>query len=172
MNDTQNEKLAQITPETLIIDVDIAKNKYVARAIDDRGFEFGKRVAFSNDRDGFEKFLRWVEDHQANHQKTHMVVGMEPTGHYWFSLADYLDSCGHQLVLVNPMHVKRLKEIDDHSPSKNDTKDAMVIAKQVKDGRYSPPTFLPQAIAGMTHRGSMESAHAATHRIRPCPKAT
>ncbi|QQK76258.1 IS110 family transposase [Salicibibacter cibarius] len=142
MNDTQNEKLAQITPETLVIGIDIAKNKHVARAIDDRGFEFGKRITFTNDREGFEKLLRWVEEHQADHQKTHVMVGMEPTGHYWFSLADYLDSCGHQLVLVNPSHVKRLKEIDDHSPSKNDTKDAMVIAKQVKDGRYSVPNLL------------------------------
>ncbi|SDI70979.1 IS110 family transposase, partial [Natribacillus halophilus] len=73
MNYTQNEKLAQITPETLIIGVDIAKNKHVARAIDDRGFEFGKRINFTNDLEGFETFLRWAEDHQANNQKTHMV---------------------------------------------------------------------------------------------------
>ncbi|SFQ14357.1 hypothetical protein SAMN05518683_13813, partial [Salibacterium halotolerans] len=48
MHYTQNQKLTQITSNTLIIGVDIAKNKQVARAFDDRGFEFGKRTSFSN----------------------------------------------------------------------------------------------------------------------------
>jgi transposase len=37
MNCTQNEKLNQVTPHTLIVGVDIAKFKHVARAQDDRG---------------------------------------------------------------------------------------------------------------------------------------
>ncbi|SFQ36709.1 IS110 family transposase, partial [Salibacterium halotolerans] len=86
MHYTQNEKLTQITSNTLIIGVDIAKNKQVARAFDDRGFEFGKRTSFSNDREGFEAFLRWAAMHQENHHKTDMIVGMEPTGHYWLPL--------------------------------------------------------------------------------------
>lgn len=146
---TQNEKLTQITSNTLIIGVDIAKNKQVARAFDDRGFEFGKRTSFSNDREGFEAFLRWAAMHQENHHKTDMIVGMEPTGHYWLSLAYYLKDRGHFVALVNPMHVKRLKEVDDNSPSKNDTKDAKVIAQQVKDGRYAVPNLLEGIYADM-----------------------
>src|SRR5690606_6626210 len=45
-------------------------------------------------------------------------------------------------VLVNPMHVKKSKELDDNSPTKNDTKDAKVIAQPIKDGRYSVPNLL------------------------------
>lgn len=41
MNYNQNEKIAQITSQTLIIGVDIAKFKHVARAQDYRGIEFG-----------------------------------------------------------------------------------------------------------------------------------
>lgn len=44
--------------------------------------------------------------------------------------------------LVNPMHVKKSKELDDNSPTKNDTKDAKVIAQLIKDGRYSVPNLL------------------------------
>src|SRR5690625_4152025 len=40
------------------------------------------------------------------------------------------------------MHVKKSKELDDNSPTKNDTKDARVIAQLVKDGRYSVPNLL------------------------------
>ena len=38
---------------------------------------------------------------------------------------------------VNPLHVKKTKELDDNSPTKNDVKDARVIAQLVKDGRYA-----------------------------------
>jgi hypothetical protein len=37
MNCTQNEKLNQVTPHTLIVGVDIAKSKHIARAQDNRG---------------------------------------------------------------------------------------------------------------------------------------
>ena len=37
MDFTQNQRLMQINENTLIIGVDIAKRKHVARAIDDRG---------------------------------------------------------------------------------------------------------------------------------------
>ena len=54
----------------------------------------------------------------------------------------YLKAKGLDIVLVNPMHVKKSKELDDNSPTKNDTKDAKVIAQLVKDGRYSVPNLL------------------------------
>jgi hypothetical protein len=37
------------------------------------------------------------------------------------------------------MHVKRSKELDDNLPTKNDKKDALVIARLLKDGRFSYP---------------------------------
>lgn len=42
MNYKQNEKILQLTDKTLIIGVDIAKHKHVARAQDFRGIQFGK----------------------------------------------------------------------------------------------------------------------------------
>jgi transposase len=60
------------------------------------------------------------------------------------TLAYYLKAQEIRVVLVNPMHVKKSKELDDNSPTKNDTKDAKVIAQLIKDGRYSEPT-LPEA---------------------------
>lgn len=47
--------------------------------------------------------------------------------------------------VVNPLHVKKSKELDDNSPTKNDIKDAKVIAQLVKDGRYAVPS-LPQGV--------------------------
>ena len=45
MDYTQNKKISQISPSTLIIGIDIAKDKHVARAQDDRGIEFGKNCS-------------------------------------------------------------------------------------------------------------------------------
>nr|BAD18159.1 transposase of IS650 [Halalkalibacterium halodurans] len=142
MNYTQNQKVSQITPSTLIIGIDIAKDKHVARAQDDRGLDFGKRLIFENRIFAFEALIEWVKQHQAKHKKNHVIFGVEPTGHYWKSLAYYLTAKGYDFVVVNPMHVKKSKELDDNSPTKNDTKDAKVIAQLIKDGRYSVPNLL------------------------------
>ncbi|MCM3441509.1 IS110 family transposase [Metabacillus halosaccharovorans] len=142
MNYTQNHKISQITPSTLIVGIDIAKDKHVARAQDDRGIEFGKRLIFENRMHGFQKLVNWAEDLRKENAKDHVILGVEPTGHYWFSLAYFLVAKGYDFVVVNPMHVKKSKELDDNSPTKNDTKDARVIAQLIKDGRYSVPNLL------------------------------
>ena len=74
-----------------------------------------------------------------------VIVGMEPTGHYWLNLAHFLKEKSIKFVVVNPMHVKKSKELDDNSPTKNDVKDARVIAQLVKDGRYAEPN-IPQGV--------------------------
>jgi transposase len=142
MNYTQNQKISQITPSTLIIGIDIAKDKHVARAQDDRGLDFGKRLVFENRILGFEALVEWATQHEEKHKKDRIIFGVEPTGHYWKSLAYYLTAKGYDFVVVNPMHVKKSKELDDNSPTKNDTKDAKVIAQLIKDGRYSVPNLL------------------------------
>lgn len=142
MNYNQNQKIAQITPSTLIVGIDIAKDKHVARFQDDRGMEFGKRMFFDNRIHGFELLLERVARIQQEQDKTSVIFGVEPTGHYWSSLAYFLTVRGYEFVLVNPMHVKKSKELDDNSPTKNDTKDARVIAQLIKDGRYSVPNLL------------------------------
>ncbi len=142
MNYTQNQKISQITPSTLIVGIDIAKDKHVARAQDDRGVEFGKRLIFENRMHGFQKLVNWAENLRKENDKNYVILGVEPTGHYWFSLAYFLVAKGYDFVVVNPMHVKKSKELDDNSPTKNDTKDARVIGQLIKDGRYSVPNLL------------------------------
>ena len=121
MNYTQNEKLLQVGEENLIIGIDVGSKKHYARAFDWRGIEYSKKAfAFSNDVEGFAGFLEWISDIQKKNGNETVIPGMEPTGHYWFDLALFLRDNGMKPVLVNPLHVKRSKELDDHLPSKND----------------------------------------------------
>lgn len=145
MHSTQNERINQITPSTLIVGVDIAKFKHVARAQDYRGVEFGKLITFENNREGFELFVSWFRKISMDHSFKNAIVGMEPTGHYWLNLVHFLQEKQIAYGVVNPLHVKKSKELDDNSPTKNDIKDAKVIAQLVKDGRYAVPN-LPQGI--------------------------
>ncbi|SEP19326.1 IS110 family transposase [Paenibacillus sp. OV219] len=145
MNSNQNERINQITSSTLIVGVDIAKFKHVARAQDNRGVEFGKPITFENTQAGCELFVSWCQKISLEHGFQDIMVGMEPTGHYWLNLAHFLREKQIAYGVVNPLHVKKSKELDDNSPTKNDVKDAKVIAQLVKDGRYAVPS-LPQGI--------------------------
>ena len=143
MNYKQNERLKQLTNETLIIGVDIAKEFHVARAQDIRGIEFGKSIKFNNSLPGYLELESWIKEIKLTENKRHVIIGMEPTGHYWFNIARYLrDKEGYAVVTVNPMHVKKIKELDDNNQTKTDKKDAKIIAQLVKDARYSIPNLL------------------------------
>ena len=145
MSITQNSKIRRITDSTLVIGADIAKKVHVARACNVRGVELGKPLTFDNTRHGFERLRTWIQSLMVDHSCDNIVFGVEPTGHYWMNLAQFLRCRGVQVVLVNPLHVKKTKELEDNSPTKNDRKDARVIALLVKDGRYSVP-HIPEDI--------------------------
>ncbi|MDF9839624.1 MULTISPECIES: IS110 family transposase [Paenibacillus] len=141
----QNQRIIRISENTLVVGADIAKETHVARAIDFRGIELGKDCVFSNTRTGLEQLVQWMKELQREHAKSDVLFGIEPTGHYWFTLAEYLGRQGIPLVIVNPHHVHKSKELEDNSPTKNDYKDAKVIADLVRNGKYSEPK-LPTSV--------------------------
>lgn len=107
----QNQRITRISDKTLVVGVDIAKETHVARAIDFRGIELGKDCVFSNTRTGLEQLVQWMKELQQEHAKSDVLFGIEPTGHYWFNLAEYLGQQGIPLVIVNPHHVHKSKEL-------------------------------------------------------------
>lgn len=145
MNLAQNERINQVEESSIVIGIDIASEIHYARAFDWRGMELGKVLQFENNLKGFEKLHQWIEQLQQEHQKDSVLLGAEPTGHYWFNLADDAKDKDLTLVLVNPFHVKRSKELDDNHPGKSDRKDPKTIAKLVIQGRYMTP-YIPEGI--------------------------
>lgn len=146
MNYTQNEKIEQVTDSTMVVGVDIGSQIHYARAFDNRGRELTKRIfSFHNDLEGFNFFNLWAETLKTENKKTAVLIGCEPTGHYWFAFAKYVNDHQKRLVMVNPFSVKKIKELDDNSPKKTDSKDPKTIAKLVVDGRYSIP-YMPEGI--------------------------
>lgn len=142
MNRIQEKRLREMDQETLIIGIDIAKNFHLARAFDFRGIELSKHIEFKNNLIGFNRFERWIDNLKKSNNKIKIFIGMEPTGHYWINLARYLKNNNLNVFTVNPKHVKDSKELDDNSQTKTDYKDAGIIAKLVKDARFSKPNLL------------------------------
>lgn len=147
MNYTQNAKIEQVTDKTMVVGVDIESQLHYARAFDNRGRELTRKVfSFWNDIGGFNFFNSWMEKLMVGNDKTDVLISCEPTGHYWFALAKYVEYHQKKLVMVNPFSVKKIiKELDDNSPKKTDAKDPKTIAKLVVDGRYSIP-YMPVGI--------------------------
>jgi len=147
MKNSTNQRIEEITDTTLVVGVDIAKKVHWARFTDYRGIEVGKAISFKSNREGFEAIVSKIEQLCKNKAKKkpydRAIIGMEPTGHYWKTLAHYLKEAGYCVVGVNPYHTKKSKELDDNSPTASDKKESLVIAKLVKDGRYFDP-YLPQ----------------------------
>ncbi|OPH49315.1 transposase [Paenibacillus ferrarius] len=135
---SENQRIERITTNHLIVGVDIAKEKHVARAVNFRGIEIGRPISFENGREGFEKLFRWIQNLLVQKNLTSFLIGLEPTGHYWFNLTDWLTQNNYEVVLVNPLTTYRNKENRDNSQSKNDFKDALVIADAVSRGFYFP----------------------------------
>lgn len=122
-----------INAKTMIVAIDIGKDKSWAIFRAPVGQD-SKPFVFTTTREGFGKFsdrLRW---YKAHYKAREVVVGFESTGVYADPLIHYLRARGIRLVLVNPVHTKRVKEIRDNSPNKTDKKDPGVIADIIQLG--------------------------------------
>ena len=152
---SKNEKLSFISDDMLIVGCDIGSETHYARAIDIRGRELSRKaLAFENDAEGFQKARDWAVQLAAANDKKQIVLGIEPTGHYWFCLAAWMVSNGISVVQVNPYAVKQTKELEDNSQQKDDRKDPKLIANLVKDGNYGMP-YLPEKVYAELRRLSM-----------------
>jgi transposase len=139
MKAKKKAKLDLIDEKTLIVGIDIGKRKHYARFINLRGYELTKVFSFANNINGMEKIITEIIKAKKQNNLTKVVIGLEPSGHYWKAAAHYLSCQGYKLVLVNPYHIKKTKEIDDNSQTKNDIKDPILIAKLVRDGDFFDP---------------------------------
>jgi transposase len=125
----------RINEKTLLVSVDIGA--YI-------NYGYGRRpdrteikpFKFSNDRPGFEHFWKRIKESQAQHPLERIVVGFESTSVYGEPLVHFLKDRPVEVVQVNPMHTKRLKELEGNSPNKTDRKDPRVIADVIELGHF------------------------------------
>lgn len=150
MKKIQTKKLGKINHKTLIATVDIGKNMMCGYWRCPDGTE-GKPFEFFNNGRGFSKYWKQVSQAQKTHNLEHVVVGFESTGCYGEPMIHYLRKRKVELVQVNPMHSKRLKELQGNSPLKSDKKDPKVIADIIELG-HSLTLVVPEGAAAELRR--------------------
>lgn len=146
MTNSQNLKFNAIENADAIVGIDIAKNVHWAGIILPNGKEIKKSFSFHNNKKGFESLVETIKNVLTMLNFKKVIVGMEPTGHYWKPCARYLKQIEWiKVVTVNQFHVKNSKEFDDNCQTKNDKKDCITIARLIKDARFFEP-YLPEGV--------------------------
>jgi len=110
-----------------------------------------KPFDFLNNSKGFEAFWRNVSEMKRAHNLHEVVIGFESTGPYAEPLMHFLKKNGVVLVQVNPLHTKRLKELQGNSPSKTDHKDPKVIADIIELG-HALTVVIPESTSAELRR--------------------
>ena len=134
MRGVRGKRVRTVKEGTLIATVDIGatSNTGYCTTIDGRDIKVFK---FGNTREGFDKFWTLVVASKNRFHCDEIIIGYESTGPYAEPLIHYLMDKPVRIVQVNPMHTKRLKEVNDNSPGKTDDKDPRVIADIIRLGR-------------------------------------
>ncbi len=134
MEGLRAKRVRRVKEGTLIatVDIGITNNTGYCTTLDGRST---KSFSFNNTREGFEKFWWMIMASKNRFGCDEVLVGYESTGPYAEPLVHYLANKQVKIVQVNPMHTKKMKEVNDNSPLKTDSKDPRVIADIIRLGR-------------------------------------
>ena len=112
--------------------IDVAKNKHVFCVIDREGRTLLKPRSFTNTQEGYQGLLHSLKDIGPSRS---LLVGMEATAHYWYSLHDFLRRQGYPVAVLNPIQTAQQAKKDIRK-RKTDKLDAFHIATLLKNGEY------------------------------------
>jgi len=150
MKNSNTKKLKSISEGTLLVTIDMGKVKHTGYYRFPNGTE-GKPFEFFNNRKGFEGFWWQVCQAKKSLDLAEVVVGFESTGPYAEPLLHFLRKRDVRLVQVNPLHTKRLKELQGNSPNKTDQKDPKVIADIIELG-HALTVIIPEGTVAELRR--------------------
>jgi len=132
----QVAKRQRIRRATLIVGVDIGNAFNAVGFMNKEGNFLGSCAKLYNNWDGFEEFINLIEGLKAKHHLRDVLIGMEPTGHYWRKLAYFAKDHGYEVRFVRTTSLKHHREIDESSSAKSDQRDALTIANITREGKY------------------------------------
>jgi len=129
-------KRQKIDERTLVIGVDIGKAFNAVGFMNKSGRVLGSCAKLYNNREGFEQFVGIIEGLKSKHRLRKVLIGMEPTGHYWRKLAYFAQENGYEVRFVRTTALKHHRELDESSSAKSDHRDALTIANITREGKY------------------------------------
>jgi transposase len=132
----QVEKRQRIGEATLVIGMDIGCEFNAMCLMGKGGTALGRYPKVYNSRKGFDYFHAIIEAMKKKYGFTDVLIGMEPTGHYWRKIAFFAMDKGYEVRFIRTTALKHQRELDESSSAKNDIRDAYTIANIVREGKY------------------------------------
>ena len=132
----QVERRQKITQTTLIVGLDIGSEFNAMGLMNEAGEVIGRYPKINNSREGFEYFKNIIEKIKQKEGFKSVLMGMEPTGHYWRKIAYYGKGQGYEVRFIRTTALRHQRELDESSSAKTDMRDAVTIANIVREGKY------------------------------------
>jgi transposase len=130
------ERRQRIRRRTLVVGVDIGCNFNAMSFMNKAGDVLGRYPRVYNSRQGFEYFVKVIEGARKTHGFRDVLIGMEPTGHYWRKIAYFAQDQGYEVRFIRTTALRHQRKLDASSAAKSDVKDALTIANIVREGKY------------------------------------
>jgi transposase len=132
----QVEKRQRIRSTTLVVGVDVGNAFNAVGFMNKEGKVLGSCARLYNSREGFEEFVKIIGGLKRKHGLKDVLIGMEPTGHYWRKLAYFSKEQGYEVRFVRTTALKHHRELDESSSAKSDQRDALTITNITREGKY------------------------------------
>ena len=84
------KKIKQVKDCSLLVEIDIGSIICYVGVFDWRG----NGIKFSNRREGFQSLFGWMQHMMKKPDESGNIVGIEPTGNYWFAFGVSLENDG------------------------------------------------------------------------------
>ncbi|HLE26899.1 MAG TPA: IS110 family transposase [Anaerolineales bacterium] len=129
--------------QLLCVSLDISKYFHVAMIHNGLGEIVTPTFEVDIYQSGFDQLCRAIEHAKTRTQAQVVLVGMEPTSHYFENLARHLLMCQQSVKLINSFAVKQNREQQLMRREKTDQIDVAAIGDLLRRGEgtpYKPPT--------------------------------
>jgi transposase len=132
----QVERRQRIKRTTLVTGVDIGNDFNAIAYMHKEGTVLGRYPKVFNSRDGFDQFVWITEELKKKHGMKDVLIGLEPTGHYWRKIAYFAMEQGYAVRFIKTTSIKHERELNESSSAKSDIKDAITLANLTREGKY------------------------------------
>lgn len=118
------------------VGIDVGKRQHHACVRDTVTDRYTKIFSFEVNREGFERFLAFLEEQGP---KEEVLIGVEASGPYALTIVHFLVRCGYKTAEINPFQANQFRK-SQGKKAKTDRIDARSLAGFLAVGSYKPIT--------------------------------
>jgi len=131
----QTQRRAELTPETLIVALDLGKRQHAVWVTDSTRIPLDTWMMRAAP-EGFAALFARTADLQERFGRPRVLFAMEPTSYFWKLAAQQITDRGARYRLVQPLSVRRAREEQRYTWAKGDRIDAELIATLIANGTW------------------------------------